>query len=95
MESVIHNLMIIRADATILKNMAARIGSTASAVRIAHRDLPDPRARWVREDRQVLKVFPASEARSAHKARKAWPALLAHRALSVKQGLLVHKVLPV
>ena len=32
MESVIHNSMIIRANATILKNMAARIGSTVSSV---------------------------------------------------------------
>ena len=68
--SVIHNSMIIRANATILKNMAARIGSTVSAVRIVHRDPPVHRVRWVRGGRQVLKVFLESEARWARKALK-------------------------
>ena len=69
-ESVIRNLMIIRADATILKNMAAWIGNTVSAVRIVHRDPPVHRVRWVREGQQVLKVFRESEARWGRKDLK-------------------------
>ena len=69
-ESVIHNSMIIRVNVTILKNMTARIGSTVSAVRIAHRDPLVHRGRWVRGDRQVLKVFLESEARWVRKDLK-------------------------
>lgn len=43
-ESVIRNSMIIRANTTIPKSMAARIGITISAVGIAHRDPPVQRA---------------------------------------------------
>ena len=94
-ESVIHNLMTIHANATILKNIAARIGSTVSAVRIARRDPPVHRVRWVREVRQALKVFPESEVRWVRKALKESPALLAPRGLSVKPGQLDPKAPPV
>ena len=79
--SVIRNSMIIRANATILKNMAARIGSTVSDVRIAHRDPLVHRVRWVRGDRQVLKVFLESEAQWVRKDLRESLAPLALKAL--------------
>ena len=90
-ESVIHNSMIIRANATIPKSVVARIGITVSAVRIARRDPPVHRARWAPGDGQVLKVFLASEARWVRKARKALLVPSAPRVPQAKPVLLVLK----
>ena len=57
-ESVIHNSMIIRANATIPKSVVARIGITVSAVRIARRDPPVHRELQVRRGLLVLRVLP-------------------------------------
>jgi len=63
--------MIIHANVTNQKSMAARTGINVAAIQIVRRDLQAHRGRLDREVRQVLKVFPELEVRWALKARKA------------------------
>lgn len=87
--------MTICASDTIPKSMVARIGNTVSAVRIARPDPRVRRVRWVRGDRQGLKVFLESEVRWVRKVPKVWLVPLVPRVLSAKQDLWGHKDLPV
>ena len=80
-ECLIRNLMIILANATIRKNIAARIGSTVSAVRIACQGLPAHRVRWGQEGLPVLKGFPVSEDRLVPGDQKESPAPSARKDL--------------
>ena len=94
-DSMIRNLMIMHANATIRKSMAIQAGITAVAAQIARRDQPVRRGRWVQGGRQVRKVFPESEGRLARKAPKESQDRLAHRVPWVKQVLSVLRDLPV
>ena len=68
--TVTPNSMIIHANATIQKTVAARIGSNVAAVQIARPVQPAHRGRWVQGDRRDLKVFQEPEFRQVFKARK-------------------------
>ena len=61
--TVTPNSMIIHANATIQKTVAARIGSNVAAVQIVHRDLQAHKGRSARGVQLVPKVSQESEVR--------------------------------
>ena len=63
--------MIIHANVTIQKSMAAQIGSNAASAQIVRRDLQVRRVPLVREVQLVPREFPESEVRSVRKVPKA------------------------
>lgn len=74
-------MMIIHANVTIPKHMAAQIQTAASAVQIVRLDLPVPRVPLGQEGQLGHRAFPVLEVLLAHKGLRESPDRLALRGL--------------